>query len=220
MIFKEPQDWKLPIGDTFYQKFKNRGELYSMTLPDWEIAEKYLDQKRGCLDIGGHIGTTALRYANSFEKVYSFEPLYSDILNENLNHVTNLEVYPFAVSDAEEEMTMISRSGNTGLSLILTDKTRHYKNRLGYNSKEMKMQTVLVDNYNFTKIDFIKIDTEGFVIRPLKGMLHTLENNNWPLLQIEFNNLNPNTQECFDLLKELNYKQVDQFHVDHFFKRV
>lgn len=220
MRFEEPKNWKLPAGDTFFQGFKDRGELYSMTLPDWEIAEKHLGSRLGCLDIGGHVGTTALRYANNFEKVYSFEPLYSKILNENLSHVTNLEVYPYAVSDAVEEMTMINRAGNTGLSLIVTEENKHIRNRPGYRSKEFKVSTVLVDEYYFTEIDFIKIDTEGFVLRPLKGMLHTLEENNWPLLQIEFNNLNPNTQECFDLLKELNYKQVDQFHVDHFFKRV
>jgi FkbM family methyltransferase len=220
MKFEEPSDWELFQGDSFYQGFKSRGELYSMTLPDWEIAEKYLDQKRGCLDIGGHIGTTALRYANNFEQVYSFEPLYHKIMNRNLSHVTNIEVYPYAVSDADEEMTMIMRAGNTGLSLILTDETRHYKTRAGYNPKEIKMETRVVDDYQFTEIDFIKIDTEGFVLRPLKGMLHTLEENDWPLLQIEFNNLNPNTEECFALLKDLNYKQVDQFHVDHFFQRV
>lgn len=220
MKYNEPNNWKLPAGDTFYKKFKDRGELYSMTLPDWEIAEKYLDQKRGCLDIGGHIGTTALRYANHFETVYSFEPLYYDILTENLLHVDNVRVCPFAVSDVQEEMTMIRRSGNTGLSMIITKETEHYKRRAGYDPKEYKMKTVIVDDMEFTDIDFIKIDTEGYVLRPLKGMIQTLENNNWPLLQIEFNNLNPNTVECFKLLKELNYTQVDQFHVDHFFQRV
>ena len=220
MQFEEPGDWKLPNGDSFYQGFKRKGELYPMTLPDWEIAEKHLDRNRGCLDIGGHVGTTALRYANNFEKVYSFEPLYSAILKENLSHVTNLEVYPYAVSDAVEEMTMIHRTGNTGLSLIVTEENKHIRSRPGYQSKEFKVSTVLVDDYYFTEIDFIKIDTEGFVIRPLKGMIQTLEENDWPLLQIEFNNLNTNTKECFELLKKLNYKQVDRFHVDHFFKRV
>lgn len=219
MKYKEPVDWRLPKGDTFYKGFKDRDELYSMTLPDWEIAEKYLEQKRGCLDIGGHIGTTALRYANNFDKVYSFEPLYHDIEKVNLIHVKNVKVYPYAVSDVSEELTMITRAGNTGLSLILTEETKHYKTRPGYVAREIKMQTVPVDDYNFTEIDFIKLDTEGFVLRPLKGMLKTLENNNWPLLQIEFNNLNPNTEECFKFLKNLNYTKVDQFHVDHFFQR-
>jgi len=220
MKYKEPSNWVLPKHDTFFKKFKDRGELYSMTLPDWEIAEQYLNQKRGCLDIGGHVGTTALRYANNFEKVYTFEPLYHEALKKNLVDVTNLKIYPYAVSDKEEEMTMIHRTGNTGLSMIITEETKHYKHRAGYDPKEIKMQTKVVDDYNFTEIDFIKIDTEGFVLRPLKGMLKTLENNNWPLLQIEFNNLNPNTEECFKLLKELNYTKVDQFHVDHFFQRV
>jgi len=219
-MFEEPKDWKLPKSDTFYKKFKDRGELYSMTLPDWEIADRHLQSRRGCLDIGGHIGTKALRYANEFEKVYTFEPLYAELLQENLSHVTNLEIYPYAASDAVEEMTMITRSGNTGLSMILTKETQHYKTRAGYNPKELKMSAVPVDDYEFTNIDFIKIDTEGYVLRPLKGMLKTLENNNWPLLQIEFNNLNPNTEECFALLRDLNYTKVDQFHVDHFFKRV
>ena len=87
MKYKEPSNWVLPKHDTFFKKFKDRGELYSMTLPDWEIAEQYLNQKRGCLDIGGHVGTTALRYANNFEKVYTFEPLYHEALKKNLANI-------------------------------------------------------------------------------------------------------------------------------------
>lgn len=217
-MFKEP-NWELPAHDSFYLGFKNRGELYSMTLPDWEIANKYLDQKRACLDIGGHIGTTVLRYANNFERVHTFEPLYHSLIEKNLSHVSNIDIYPYAASDANEHLTMITRKGNTGLSMILTDENRHYKHRSGYDPREIKMETRIIDEYEFTDIDFVKIDTEGFVLRPLKGMLNTLEQNDWPLLQIEFNNLNQNPNECFKLLKKLKYKEIDKFHVDHFFIR-
>ena len=217
--YAPPTNWALPAGDSFYKTFKERGELYSMTLPDWEIASKYLTKKRKMFDIGGHIGTTALRYANNFEHVYTFEPLYYDLLALNLKHVRNYTLIPKAVSDEETDMTMIKRRGNSGLSLIVTGMTQHYKMRGGYDPKEMPIKTMRIDDGEYDEIDFIKIDTEGFVIKPLRGMIETLERNDFPLLQIEFNNLNQEPETCLKLLKDLGYEKVDEFHVDQFFMR-
>jgi len=219
MKYAEPE-WKLPRDETFYTKFNNRNELYKMTLPDWEITEKWLgSSRRTCIDVGGHVGTTALRYANNFDKVIAFEPLYVELLKENLAHVDNLTVYPYALSDAEEQMNMVKRVGNSGCSVIVSDVNPDIKKRSGFTRKLMPIETVILDDYNFTDIDFIKMDTEGFVLRPLKGMVKTLEANNYPLLQIEFNNLNKSTDECLEFLADLGYEEVEQFHVDRFFVR-
>ena len=216
--YKEP-DWKLPSDDSFFGGFKKRGELYSMTLPDWEIAKKYLNQFRNDLDIGGHIGTTALRYCTTFEKVYSFEHLYYDLLSQNLKDVDNLEIFPFALSNKNQKMEMIRRKENSGLTMLCTEENKHYLNKNSYRKEKTLIETRILDDFDLTNLDFIKIDTEGYVLEILKGMENTLYINNYPLLQIEFNNLNPKTEECFNLLNEMGYEIVDKFHVDHFFLR-
>jgi len=218
MKYSEPTTWKLPPNESFYTKFKNKGELYSMTLPDWEIAEKYLTDKRVCLDIGGHVGTTALRYANNFDTVYSFEPLYYGLLEDNLKHVDNVIIVPYAASDAVEEMEMVSWKGNSGLTAIITKENAHIFQKPIYSKHKSKIQSKVTDSMNLENIDFIKIDTEGYVLRILKGITETLKNNNYPLLQIEFNKLNQNPNECYQILDKLGYSEIDSFHVDKFFK--
>ena len=219
MKYSEPVNWALPHKESFYTRFKNEGSMYSMTLLDWEVASKYLTKKRKVLDIGGHVGTNALRYANNFEHVYTFEPLYYSLLEANLQHVDNCTIIPKAVSDEETTMKMIRRAGNSGLSLIITEATKHFMRRVGYDTTEIPISTVRIDDGEYDEIDFIKMDTEGFVIKPLQGMIKTLERNDFPLLQIEFNNLNFESDACVKLLKDLGYEKVDESQHDHYFMR-
>lgn len=219
MKFSEPQEWLLPAGESFYTKFKTAGELYSMTKPDWDIAQKHLTQFRTCLDVGGHVGTTALRYANNFENVHVFEPLYYKFCKQNLSHVNNVTIHPFGASDKTESLTMVKRRGNSGLTTIITDSNKSFLTRGDYEKISEKIDTIPIDTFSFSDVDFIKLDTEGFVLPVLKGMVQTLEKNNWPLLQIEFNKLCSNINECFSFLNALGYEHFDTFHVDHFFKK-
>ena len=218
-MYSEPASWRLPNKEKFYASFKLRNELYSMTLPDWEIAEKYLTKKRRCLDIGGHVGTTALRYANNFQHVYSWEPLYTEEFKENLAHVDNITLYEQAASDCKELVHIIRRKGNSGLTMIATPDNERYKKKGAYEVVETPVQTMRIDDLHLEQIDFVKMDTEGFVLKPLLGMVDTLEQNDWPLLQIEFNKLCPNKTECVSLLSALGYEKVDAFHVDEFYVR-
>ena len=220
MKFPEPREWILPVGESFYTKFKNANELYTMTKPDWDIVQKHLTQFRTCLDVGGHVGTTALRYANNFEKVHVFEPLYYEICKRNLSHVDTITIHPFGASDKTESLTMVKRRGNSGLTTIITDSNKSFLTRGDYEKIPKQINTIPIDTFSFSDVDFIKLDTEGFVLPVLKGMIQTLEQNHWPLLQIEFNKLCSNIEECFSYLKDLGYEHFDTFHVDHFFRKL
>lgn len=222
MTWSLPDNWVLPQGEQFFVKFKAKGELYSMTEPDYIIAEKYLKNKRGSIDVGAHIGTTAARYAANFNNVYAFEPVYMKECKTNVGHLDNVAFYEIALSDKVGQQEMFAASGNTGATAILNEDNKDIlkKSVLRFNMMAPKVvNTKPLDDYMFTDIDFIKLDTEGYVLPILKGMVTTLEVNQYPLLQIEFNKLNPHTEECFDFLKKLGYNLVDQYHVDHFFER-
>jgi len=222
MKYKEPF-WLLPQTETFYTRFKERNELYEMTKPDWEIAEKYIQNKRCVVDVGGHIGTTALRYANNFDWVYAFEPVYFDLMTQNLSHVDNIEFFNYALSDGESQVSMVEAKGNSGATAILTKENNEIlsKSRLRYETnRKITVSTISLDSLKLSDVDFIKLDTEGFVLPILHGMTDTLKNNDYPLLQIEFNKMCPHKNESEKFLFDMGYKHVDTFHVDHFYARV
>lgn len=222
MTWSLPDSWVLPKGELFYMKFKARGELYSMTEPDYLIAEKYLKDKRVAIDIGAHIGTTVARYCANFDFVHAFEPVYMKECLTNVGHLENVRFYELALSNEIGQQEMFAATGNTGATAIKTKENESILRKSLLNFKMIApkvVSTVPLDDYSFTDVDFIKIDTEGYVLPILNGMLATLEVNEYPLLQIEMNKLNPQTQECFDFLKKLGYDLVDKYHVDHFFMR-
>ena len=63
------------------------------------------------------------------------------------------------------------------------------------------------------------MDTEGYNLPVLKGMVNTIRQNNHPILQIEFNKGCTNTDECLSFLDSLEYELFDTFHVDYFFRK-
>lgn len=216
-----PDSWELPSWDSFFKGFKNRNELFSMTEPDWIIAEKNLTKKRIAIDVGAHIGTTAVRYALNFETVITFEPMYFKFLEKNTHKFNNVKIHPFCLSNKHNSnLTMIHAKNNSGLSLVNTEhalKTITLKNYIK-DDKNYKFPAVTLDSfYYFENVDFIKIDTEGYIFPILEGSEKTIIYNK-PLLQIEFNSLCPNKERCEKLLFSWGYEFIDKFDVDHFYK--
>ena len=65
-----------------------------------------------------------------------------------------------------------------------------------------------LDSFNFTDVDYIKIDVDGFEIPLLKGAKETLRKNN-PVINIEMKQRKrPETvRKCRDILHSLGYKR-------------
>lgn len=222
MTWSLPAEWILPQGEMFYQKFKRRGEMYSMTEPDWKIAEKYLTTKRIAVDVGAYVGQETVRYAENFLRVISFEPLYHEILEANVRHLDNVLMSKVALSNQRGMAEMVAAAGNTGASAIINEDNEEIirKSKLSFKTHlpPIRVPTHTLDSYQLDGVDFIKIDTEGHVLPVLEGAIETLKENNFPLLQIELNKLNPKIDECHKFLNDLGYELVETYHVDHFFK--
>ena len=62
------------------------------------------------------------------------------------------------------------------------------------------------------------MDTEGYVLPVLHGMVDTLEKSN-PVLMIELNKGAADNQQAIDFVEGLGYRQFGRYDVDHLFKR-
>lgn len=215
MVWSEPKEWILPEKETFYGK---KVEIFEHTILEYNYVTPHLKSKKVVIDIGAHIGSTSVRYSKDFREVKSFEPMYFSELTANTKHLENITRYNTAISDYDGKIKMYRALNNSGMSRVLSDENLDFitkKRSNWFNQKPFEVDTKPLDFYEFKEVDFIKMDTENYVLPILRGAINTL-NNNDPILQIECKE-NINAVDKF--LNDLGFKLYDTFSVERFYKR-
>ena len=171
------------------------------------IQQNYIENTN-IIDLGGNIGTTTLLMSEVLSnncKIFTFEPIYSDILFKNIlvNNLTDkVVIYPYGVGNEIKTLKIkpINLSDNInfgGISIInsLEDKCDSYK-----------IDIVPVDYFNFENISLIKIDVEHMEIEAIEGCLNLIKICK-PTVIIETYQLNKFKQsDVFKKLMTLGYE--------------
>ncbi len=126
----------------------------------------------GCIDIGANIGHHALFMAKYSRKVLAFEPfepVRKQLLEKiELNKVENIECFPIALGDSNEEQRFYAPpEGNLGMGSFVEEFSSI--NRTS-DSLVVKRADDYFQNLEIEKIDFIKLDVEGYEKNVLSGM--------------------------------------------------
>ncbi len=128
------------------------------------------------LDIGANIGHHSLYASTIAKEVHSFEPFPKVIakIHEKIkaNAITNIKVHEIALGEADEDSLFTPPSEhNTGSgSFIATSVDNSFKITLPIRRGDEYVKTL-----KLSKIDFIKMDIEGFEPQALRGLRHTLD---------------------------------------------
>jgi len=151
------------------------------------------------LDIGAYIGDHTIYYLNKVGangKVLAFEPNKRsfECLNYNLGSYKNCQLFNNPVSNVKKYFDVVEPNENIGMAFIQDGK---------------QVESIIIDDLNLDKVDFIKIDVEGFEIEVLEGCKKTLEKFS-PTLIIEVNTHTLNRfglskENLFNKLKEMGY---------------
>ena len=139
-----------------------------------------------CLDIGAHVGIWTKRLSRDFSQVLCFEPLQKHIEchKKNCEDLNNVTLYEYALSDVETNSIMTTREFNSGMSSLLE---RKFKDK-----DTVIVKTKTLDSFNLPKVDFMKIDVEGYEAQVLSGAKETIIK--WkPKIYIEIWEKNVNT---------------------------
>lgn len=182
-----------------YEKFQTK-LLKRSIQKDWVV-----------VDIGGHIGYYTLLLSHLAKKVYSFEPTpYTfKILRKNIKDVhkrKNVVLVNAAV---------VNKNGyrNFYVSEVFgADNT--LGQRIGEIRKVFKVKTVKLDSFFLkkeSKIDFIKVDAQGFEPYIFDGMKDILKKNKNILIMCEFwdkgiKNAGRDPVKFLKFVKELKFK--------------
>lgn len=188
-LSKNSNEWNLPIGheteilDIFKDKLPN----------DLDI----------CLDIGANVGSWSLNLYNKFNKVLAFEPnkVARTTFEENieLNDITNIELFDYALSNKTtiSKMRVYEAAGHSTLcdDHPMADTTSDYIDTIDVATTTLK--SIFTSDYENRKIDFIKIDTEGFEIPIIEGGLELIKEHK-PKMMIEIH-----AQSDIDVVRKL-----------------
>ena len=158
-------------------RFQHHGDLKT-------IFTTFIPEDAIIFDVGGHAGQFTKLFAKmaSKGKVFTFEPAsYTRQILQSmagLKRLNNVFIIPFGLGDKASEQTLnvpIKKSGSVGygLSFIGTPNSdRHalYKDQILITTIDK-----IVNCFEIQRIDFIKVDIEGFEYQLLQGAKDAIE---------------------------------------------
>jgi FkbM family methyltransferase len=159
-VEKTPYTWdlKLGIGEPGAIEY-----FYSL------VEQKHKNSNAVIVDVGAQTGLYTL-YAKYLPncKFYAFEPFedsyYELVKNIEINNLTNVKAYNYALGEVNEKKTLHVPS-HTGLNTFGANPKR-------FDSwKDVDVHVKKLDDIleNIPRLDYIKIDTEGWEYYVLKG---------------------------------------------------
>lgn len=184
------------------------------------LVKNFIKPGMSVIDIGANIGLYSViidKLIQSQGEIFAFEPSKEifNLLKNNLklNKCNQVKPFPIALGEAD----------NQTLNLVLEkgygDGFRYINNKLQVNNQEIKeteeVQMMTLDTFmekqNKTKIDFIKIDVEGYECQVLKGAEQILSvNKNTIVLyensEIGLKRAGHSQAELSNYLKKLGFK--------------
>ena len=163
------------------------------------------NKKNIFLDIGGNNGLSTRGFKKlGFENpVYIYEPnryLYNTYLIPLSKKFLNVKTFNFGLGNKKSILELITPYvGNSGLHFMNSFSKKYILDSVGVISEKYKKKIIFrklkitIKRYDDLKInkkiDFIKMDTEGYEHEILKGMKKTILKNK-PILLIEYNDQN------------------------------
>ena len=208
----------------FFHKKRMLNFLKKMKLNDFNVV----------FDVGAHKGETIDLYLKHFniEKLYSFEPNYFSFNYlkkkidkiKNIKNKTEITIENIALGKENKQIMMkhLDESSSSTIKEINTDSNyfkRKKKLLLNLKNKnffsEISAQQICLDEYmskkNISKIDFLKIDTEGYEFEVLSGAKNNIKNVNLVLFEHHYHDMikkNYKFSNLHDLLNKNNFEQI------------
>ena len=211
------------IIDFFYQKKK------------YSFLKKKIDKNINIfIDVGAHHGDTINEFLKIFsiEKIYAFEPSKKNFIKlkdkvtkiEKRNNV-KIKIFPLGIGKKEEILSLNE----------ITDGVSNTFNNLNINSIYLKKKKIIttffgikkfindkvptkvirlkdfLEQEKINKIDFIKIDTEGFEFNILLGLEEDIKKVKFILFEHHYDNM---------IIKDYKYKDIHKLLKENGFQKI
>jgi FkbM family methyltransferase len=184
----------------------------------------YLNNDSVIFDIGSNIGlfSKIICKNKKYKKLHCFEPVnrYYNICKEELKDYPDIIHNNFGLSNKEDKLTIYKCEGSIGWNSFLLKDPNQPQGLLPINNLTPEVcKVITLDSYckenNIKKIDFIKIDVEGFECNVLEGFLQTLsmlDHKPYFFIEVGWGTKHPEWDYCQDIYKklfEIGYEKID-----------
>lgn len=178
------KDYTIISDDNYLEHFKEHGFEPSMV----KLFRAVASDSEVILDIGANIGCTALLFGELSKNVYAFEPSPTTFvfLEKNISKSGLKNIFPQNMGLGTEpgEYTLTFNPSNRSGSFV-SNQTQACAGHTVEKIVIRQMDEVL-KSLNVSRVDFIKIDVEGFEGHVLRGATQTLATNR-PVVLLELN---------------------------------
>lgn len=219
---KKIRDYYIPANDRHFIEYLNQFEHYQEAQRNRALS--HVKNWSFAIDIGANIGLWAKDLSSYFDKLVCFEPNPNCInyLKKNIK-IQTATIYSCALGSKEENKNLFIHPINSGASSFVDntkigvdEESRPVYGSFPEETLKVNVNIKKLDNFNFKKIDFIKIDVQGYEFEVLKGAEITLSINN-PIICIEEDS--PENSKTISYLESLNYNLIDIINKEHIFKK-
>jgi len=171
----------------FFKIIEERGSEFSsnmfnfsmIILNDQYCVNQFIKEGDVVFDIGANIGFFSLLAAFKGARVFSFEPVFETYkrLLKNIKYFNaekDVFAYPSALGDFKRESLIKFNINSSDRSTIIDSSFQQMGNFILEKINIITMDDFIKEN-KIKKIDFIKIDTEGYELKILKGAKNTIQ---------------------------------------------
>ncbi len=145
-----------------------------------ELIKKNVKEGMVCIDLGCNLGYYAIlesKLVGKTGKVIAFEPspLTFKFFKENLslNEISNVDSFNVAIGDVDGTIKFLVTEQSNWSTVIQGDLPEYYKGRI------IDVPLVTLDNFSknhhVNKIDFIRMDIEGYEDKVIQGMTEIIK---------------------------------------------
>jgi FkbM family methyltransferase len=182
------------------EKLKHRLErilgikIYGFSLPHGtdlliDLRRRFNPASFTCLfDVGANIGQTALTFSSQFPDatIYSFEPVVStfETLKANTCKLANIRVFNLAFGSSRTRLPMAIDADSRKSTFAVQRPADLSETPTREMINVMPLDDFAIE-HQITKIDFLKIDTEGFDLEVLNGADRMIRSGNVDFIQVE-----------------------------------
>lgn len=200
------QNWHVLKGDNTLSRALNKAGLNNILeyqKDQLDTAIKHCVNFRNAIDVGANYGLMSYNMSKTFKNVFSFEivPEINTCFKMNMSafDIKNVDIYDCGLGDNETTVALNFNPQST----FSTHVNKH-------EDGNAKIKTL--DSFNFTDIDFIKIDAEGFEPFIINGGIETIKKYS-PVILYERkgheNRYGFNKNSVLEILKSYGYQELE-----------
>lgn len=154
----------LPDGDTHFSAMMELAGAGVYQLDKLEAAVALCKRRGLAVDVGAHVGFWTRELALLFEKVVAFEPVPANVecFLQNTDHLTNVTLYAYGLGALDSTVRIKADKKNSGKAHIADE---------GEKIKIYRLDRLTLPG----RVDFLKIDVEGYESFVLRGARETIE---------------------------------------------